>query len=755
MQPISIFPYPQSVELSERNFIFTSSTTLQDKTKDPAVAIHLQWFQSLLYDNASILLTPAGKKKSESRIIVQFTKDKTLPEEGYLLKITPEEIVLQAVKASGVLYGLHTLLQLFPPIIYTVSQTEEEWTLPCLDIRDFPAFGWRGVMLDCSRHFFSIDYLHQLVDNLSMHKMNKLHLHLVDDQGWRLEIKKYPLLTEVGAWRLNREAKPWDQREVVPEEEETKYGGFYTQDQIRELVIYANNKHIEIIPEIEMPAHVLSALAAYPEYACAEGPFTVPSGAYWPNETIYCAGNEKTYTFLEDVLNEVIALFPSPYIHIGGDEAVHTQWHTCPLCQEKMKEENLPSESALQSYFLQRIAKFLQSKQKKLIGWDEIMEGGTIPEATIMAWRSIDKGVEAIKAGYNVILSPTSNCYFNFYQGQPDDEPESYKAILPLENVYSFTPIPEGLTDEEAKHILGAQANLWTEYIDSPETANYMLFPRLCALAEVVWTANPEREYVAMRKRLITHLLRLENLGVSACRSAYPVISTIEIHPEERTLLVQLSTDLEGMDIRYTLNDSTPDTTVRIYTEPLVIRQSTILKAALFLNDVRIGKITTIPFRMHLGAGKSVNFMYQPDPRYACNNMGLVDGIRGSNFHFDTNWTGFLEKDLIGIIDLNTRKTINRLSAGFLQDSDQGIFMPTRVEFSVSEDGIEYFSIGSAINFIPQKQRGPVRKEFTMSCTQTHIQFIKVHATNIVVCPDWHPAAGKPALIFCDEVIVE
>jgi hexosaminidase len=396
-------------------------------------------------------------------------------------------------------------------------------TVPCVRIEDKPRLPWRGMLLDVSRHFFPKEFVKSFIDGLAMHKMNTFHWHLVDDQGWRLEIKKFPRLTEIGAWRVDRENLNWNERPAQQPGEKATYGGFYTQDDVREILAYAASRHVTVVPEIEMPGHCLSALAAYPELSCTGGPFTVPPGGVWPNKDVYCPGNEKTFKFLEDVLTEVVALFPGDYIHIGGDEVDKSTWKTCPKCQARMKAEGLRTEEELQSWFIRRIERFLNSKGKKLIGWDEILEGGLAPNAAVMSWRGNEGGIAAAKAGHAVVMTPTSHCYFDYYQGDAAVEPLAIGGYLPLSKVYAFEPVPTELSVEQSAFIIGAQANLWSEYIPTPEHARYMIHPRIAAMAETGWTVRDGRDWAGFIERLETQLLRYEAAGVPYARSMFTV----------------------------------------------------------------------------------------------------------------------------------------------------------------------------------------------------------------------------------------
>ena len=405
---------------------------------------------------------------------------------------------------------------------------------------DMPRFPWRGLHLDVSRHFFPASFIKTVIDLLAMHKMNTFHWHLTDDQGWRVEIKKFPKLTSVGAWRADRTGIDWSEAGPQRPGEEATYGGFYTQEEVKDIVQYARLRNVTIVPEIEMPAHTTAALAAYPQYSCTGGPFAVTTGALWPITDIFCAGNDSTFAFLQDVLTELFDLFPGTYVHIGGDEADKANWKTCPKCQARINQEGLKNEEELQSYFIKRIAKFVTSKNRRLIGWDEILEGGLAPEAAVMSWRGTEGGLAAARMGHDVVMTPGSHTYFNSYQGKPEFEPLAGGGYLPLRTVYSFEPVPEGLTTELAAHVLGGQACLWTEFVSSPDRAEYMLLPRLAAMAEVLWTPKERRDSENFFSRIEAQLgryhrpwpsirkeplLRLDVIGARHRRRASPCSS--------------------------------------------------------------------------------------------------------------------------------------------------------------------------------------------------------------------------------------
>ncbi len=432
-------------------------------------------------------------------------------EEGYELEITTDNVVIVAKQANGLFYGVQSLRQLLPSAIENEDVTETEWQAPCVFIEDYPSYSWRGMHLDVCRHFFPKEFIKKYIDLLAMHKMNKFHWHLTEDQGWRIEIKQYPKLQEIAAWRDSTLVGHYSDQ--PPTYDGERYGGYYTQDDVKEIVFYAAARFVEVIPEIEMPGHSTAALAAYPELGCTPGPFQTAT-TWGVFEDVYCP-KEETFTFLENVLSEVFTLFPSKYIHIGGDECPKVRWENSSFCQDLMAREGIADEHELQSYFIRRMEGFINANGKQLIGWDEILEGGLAPNATVMSWRGTEGGIAAAQQGHDVIMTPTSNCYLDYYQAAPEGEPLAIGGYLPVDSVYAYEPTPAVLTEEEAKYILGAQGNVWTEYIPTPEHAEYMAFPRGIALSEVTWSQASAKDYENFRLRFQSHAERLDVIGVN------------------------------------------------------------------------------------------------------------------------------------------------------------------------------------------------------------------------------------------------
>lgn len=508
-RPLALVPLPLSVKYNDGNFILSKSTKIIAFSQGKETQDIAEYLSQQLKTLCGFDLEVVSSTEVKSNAIVVKISNKSGTPEAYTLSATMKNVIIDGAGGSGLFYGVQTFLQM----AYPQYNDKSTITIPCTEIQDKPEFEWRGMHLDVVRHFFPVEFVKKMIDMLAMQKMNTFHWHLTDDQGWRIEIKRYPKLTSIGAWRdetlvghLDRKPEKYDG---------IRYGGFYTQDQIKEVVRYAQSRYITIVPEVEMPGHAVAALSAYPEYSCTGGPFKVYT-KWGITEDAYCAGKEGTFEFMENVLSEVAGLFPGKYIHVGGDECLKNRWKACPDCQKRMQDENLANETELQSYFIKRIETFLYSKDKKLIGWDEILEGGLPTRATVMSWRGYQGGIEAARSGHNVVMTPTSHCYFDFYQSQDrSKEPLSIGNFLPLDRVYSFNPVPADLSDNEATHILGAQANVWTEYMTTEKQVEYMVFPRLCAMAEVVWTPRNQQKFSDFLTRLEKHVKRLEKYGVN------------------------------------------------------------------------------------------------------------------------------------------------------------------------------------------------------------------------------------------------
>ena len=596
----------------------TGCFLLSENTK---LYINLQGLEAQLLENCLQALPvhlKKGKKKDTQNILSLLITEKNhqLPSpESYTLSVTPQQILIRATSGAGLFYGLQTLLQLAQP------SGAGSYSIASVEIEDTPRFAYRGLMLDVSRHFSTKEFIKKQIDALAYYKINRLHLHLTDAAGWRLEIKKYPLLTEFAAWRTDPTWKQWwnGGRKYVRFDAPGAYGGYYTQDDIREILEYARQHYITVIPEIEMPSHSEEVLAAYPQLSCSGEPY---------KNSDFCVGNEETFTFLENVLTEVMELFPSEYIHIGGDEAGKSAWKTCPKCQKRMKDEHLANVDELQSYLIHRIEKFLNNHGRHLLGWDEILQGGIAPNATVMSWRGDEGGIAAVTSGHRAIMTPGAYCYLDSYQDAPYSQPEAIGGYLPLKKVYSYNPVPASLTAEQAKLVYGVQGNLWVEYIPTPEHVEYMIYPRILALAETAWSAPERKSWPDFHTRALSAVADLQAKGY---------------HP---------------FDLKKEIG-SRPES----------------------LQSVS-----------HLALGKKVIYNSPYSSHYpAQGNTALTDGIRGDWTYGDGSWQGFISDNRLDVtIDMEKETSIHSVTAAFMQVVGAEVFLPETVVISISDDGTHF-----------------------------------------------------------------
>jgi len=756
---ISVVPQPVKFNPLSGSFLFDNKIVIVHGHKE--LINEANYLADLIEDRTGYRLPVKNHKNHqnfEHVILLKLDSEgKIKDNEAYNLEILPNKIEIIAKTSHGIFYGIQTLRQLIPSEYQDpTSSGSFSWSLSAVEIEDYPRYAWRGMMLDVSRHFFPKESVKAFIDYLAMYKLNTFHWHLVDDQGWRIEIKKYPKLTEVGGWRVDREDRHWNARPPQEPGEKATYGGYYTQEEIKEIVAYAKSRHITIVPEIEMPGHTVAALSAYPQFSCSAGPFTVLPGGYWPITDIYCAGNDSTFSFLQDILTEVIDLFPGQYIHIGGDEAAKLNWEKCIKCQTRIKNENLADEHELQSYFIKRMETFINSKNRKLIGWDEILEGGLAPQATVMSWRGFQGGITAARSGHPVVMTPTSHCYFDYYQGSQDHEPLAIGGHLPLKKVYEFDPTPDSLTSEEANYILGGQANLWTEYIPTLSHAQYMIFPRMAALSEAVWTIKELKNWKNFAIRIEKEMIRYEKSEINYAKSSIRVDFDGTADLKKRKFYVTLSSELPQLGIRYTLDGTQPQKHSQKYTSPIVIEKNVTIHAAVFRNEVRISPVFSKAVSIHKATGKKVILGQPPAEKYSgSGNFTLTNSINGTTNHNDGRWLGFEQNDMEAVIDLGERVRIERISSSYLNNINSWIFLPREVAYSISSDGVNFEQIEIVKNQDPVNLSEKTIKKFPTQLLGKETRYIKVSAKSIGICPEWHMGAGGKAWLFCDEINVD
>ena len=728
-----IIPMPLKVEFTKGEFVLDKQVGIQF---DDQFKVSGNFLKAFIEKGNSLIFN-----KESSKNILFLYDDTIESNEGYSLNIDIDQIEIRAKTDQGAFYAVQSLRQLLPASFENGTFVQDNFVIQCQRIEDQPQFEYRGMHLDVGRHMYSIEFIKKYIDALAMLKMNTFHWHLTEDQGWRLEIKKYPKLNEVAAFRKETLIGHYSDQ---PHQFDGKiYGGFYTQEQIKALVKYAQERHITIIPEIEMPGHSQAAIAAYPELGCSGE--TVEVATKWGVfEEIYCTKDE-TFNFIEDVLDEVLELFPSEYIHIGGDEAPKTRWKACEKCQTRIKTEGLKDEHELQNYFISRIEKYLNSKGRQIIGWDEILEGGLAPNATVMSWRGLEGAVEAAKQHHHVIMTPTSHCYFDYYQSENDGEPLAIGGFLPLEKVYGFDPIPTDLTKEESGYVLGAQGNVWTEYLQTEDQVEYMVFPRILAMSEVVWTPDEKKIYFDFISRVENFNERFEALNINYANHLYEV--TGELNTNNNMSNFKLQTLTKDKDIRFTIDGSEPNMDATLYSDPIPIESSLTIKAAVFNDDKKFGRTFTQAIYYHKAVGKGITMNVTPSNAYSGSGKnGLINGISGSDSRFgDKEWLGFWGDDLEIIIDLGKETEINSIETRFHNGKSQWIYAPKYVEFGFDAHGID------------SKSEIPVVEDNIVNIKilpEIKTRFIHLRIPNYGVIPDGKQGAGNKAWTFIDEIIV-
>lgn len=755
----NIVPAPTRFHLSGKgNFTFNPNSRIiiqpaTDELRQLADTL-ASWLKKATGLTIPVVDFASGTSLSDYILLSTYQADTTLGQEGYKLQADNNGILIHAHTYAGVFYGIQSLKQLFPPEAF--GSTPGKVEIQGAFIIDIPRYPYRGMHLDVSRHFFPVSFIKRYIDLLSFYKMNTFHWHLTDDNGWRIEIKKYPLLTQKAAWHVDRDHQPWSGVSPPQKGEKATIGGFYTQEEIRDVVQYAASRYVTIIPEIEMPGHTSEVFAAYPNLSCKGDTLMVEPGSYWPNVDIFCAGNDEVFTFIDDVLSEVASLFPGPYIHIGGDEADKTRWKTCKRCQQRIITEKLDGETELQSWFIHRVEQIVAAKGKKMIGWDEILEGGLAPEATVMSWRGMDGGIEAARMGHDVIMTPTSHCYFDYYQADPETEPDAIGGFLTLKKVYSFEPTPPVLNQTESKHILGAQGNVWSEFISTPSHAEYMALPRMIALAEVVWSKPENRDYNSFIRRMQHQFAILDQLKVNYGAQSKRV--EINLTREEKTgkLLVSLETELYQPEVRYTTDGTLPGAQSERYTQPFAIGGAATVKAVVIHDGSVDGKPSERVFQPHKATGAKTILTPEPSFKYKARGaLTLTDATLGSENHNDGCSIGFEGTDMEALVDLGSVMPVNQIEMAFIQNLKAWIMLPARVVVSGSTSGNDFLPLADVEIEQAQPTDKIYRHLFSAKVEGKSVRFLKVKVVNGGPLPADHLYPGMPAWLFVDEIVVK
>lgn len=761
-QTLNLVPWPQ--EVKQHAGSYAVKNTISVSTTFPAHDWKplFTYFRDEMKKNFNVVVkeVPTTQKAD---INFEMRRMPTSGKAAYQLKVDQKGVVIAANFDVAAFYGMQTFFQLLP------LDAGAKKVIPFVEISDRSRFEYRGMHLDVCRHFFPVSFIKKYIDYLAYHKFNRFHWHLTEDQGWRIEIKKYPLLTSVGGWRNGTIIGRYPGKGS----DNTRYGGYYTQAQVKEVVDYARSRYIDVIPEIEMPGHASAAIAAYPFLSCfPERPTAIPANmissksvdeqkngrvklvqeTWGVFDDVFCAGKDSTFAFLQNVIDEVIPLFPSKYFHIGGDECPKTHWKQCPHCQQRMKELGLKDEHELQSYFVQRMEKYLNGKGKTLIGWDEILEGGLAPNAVVMSWRGEEGGITAAKQKHQVIMTPGNPVYFDYTQSQQEDS-VTIGGYNPLENVYAYEPIPKELNSEEAGFILGAQANLWTEYIKNPRKVEYMIFPRMSALSEVLWTMKENKNWKSFEERLPGQIKRYKKWNANYSTAYYDLAAKATPGNASGEILWSLSTKLKPAHVQYRL-DTTRGNDYFNYDKPVVIQKSTLLESKLFDGEHKqIGKSIFQEFHFNKATGKAISLEIPATKKYPGDGaFTLVNGIQNiKGMARTTEFLGFEGEDCIAIIDLGKETEVNQVVIHHLEQQGSWIYSPAAVDIARSDDGVQFVAPGPAVSLTKSADKDKTTVQFA---SPFKTRFLKIKIFNFGIIPQGKPGADHKAWLFVDEIEV-
>lgn len=680
---------------------------------------------------------------------ITFVTDPSMKEEAYRMKVAPEGITVTSRDHKGAFYAMQSLRMMLGPGYEDGS--ERKYSVPAMEIYDEPRFGYRGFMLDVARYFTPKDELLKLIDCMALLKLNRLHLHLTDDNGWRIEIRRYPLLHEVGSRRVDRTGEYFSERLNARQGEPTVEGGYYTQEDIREIVSYAAERQIEVIPEIDMPAHSNAALAAYPMYACPvvdKYIGVLPGLGGNHADIIYCAGNDKVYEFLEDVLDEVMEIFPSKVIHLGGDEAWKTHWKKCPLCQARMREEGLKDEEDLQGYFMSRMAEYVRSKGREVAGWDDLSNSEIPEDAILYGWQGYGQAaVDAAKLGHRFVMTPARITYLIRYQGPQWFEPRTYFGNNRLYDIYSYEPVKDDWTPDMEDLLLGVQASLWTEFCNSPADVQYLAFPRLAALAEIGWSAGDARDWDGFLPRLDRYVEHIGRLGVESARSMFNIQHAVT--PCDGSLQVSLECERTDVQIRYTLDGTVPDRRSGLYRKPFAVSSDVKVMAATFKEGEMCSKVLELPLSWNKATACGISGKGANDV--------LVNGVRGSLFKSDFEW---VEHPADGkndiVVDLGEECGFSMISVGCINDFGMAAHLPAKVEFSVSRDGRTFEKAGTWT--LPEEMafaKGTFIHDAAITSDGLfRARYVRIKVFGQGMTPAQHCRPDNPARVYLDEVII-
>lgn len=743
-----VIPLPQSVNtVDDGSFTLNNKTTIAYTEGNADLQRDAEFLREYLGQLTGKNLSITTDAPSSNVIILTADLKDENPE-AYELTVSGKNIIINGATPAGTFYGIQTLRKSIP------ETGDNNVIFPGVEIRDYPRFSYRGAHFDTSRHMFDTDSIKSFIDMIAMHNINRFHWHITDDQGWRIEIKKYPELTEKGSIRPGTcIGKDFESCDSIP------YGGFYTQDQIRDIVKYAADRFITIVPEIDMPGHMLAALKAYPELGCTGGPYEVWT-RWGVSDDVLCAGNDSVLSFIDGVLGEIVELFPSEYVHVGGDECPKVRWEACPKCQAKARELGLKAgakgtvEEQLQSYIIHHASDFLTSRGRKMIGWDETLEGGLAPGAVVMSWRGENGAIEAARQGHDAIMTPMSHCYFDFYQSlDRDNEPLAIGGYTPVEKVYSFNPTPDVLTDEEKNHVIGVQANMWTEYIPEFNHVQYMELPRMAALSEVQWTEADKKDYEDFTQRIPQLVKLYETNGYRYADHIFELKSTLTPDNENNVVTVTFST-IDDAPVYYTLDGTDPTEASTRYTGPVSLNETAIIKGVA-VRPAGKTKITVDSINFNKATTRAVTLESEPHKSYSAHGAStLVDGILGSISFSDGNWLGFYNTPLVATVDLGEVTEIKQVSVRTYVDTGSWIFDTTGITVEVSDDGRDFKTVVSAVYPVEDHMVLEIRTHTLDLPEAASARYVRVKADCLQAVPAWLHESCNPAFVFVDEIMI-
>lgn len=738
-QTHSIIPQPVLLQTKGGTFSLNKKTVIAVRNEEDRKAAqflndYLQQFYGFSLD--------IDRQEEKNYIRLATRNTSTTSKDAYALNITQDGVIIEGDSYPGTFYGVQSLIQLLPLPQSSAQKFNGSLSVPMVSIQDAPRFIYRGMHLDVGRHLFPVSFIKKYIDYIALHKMNFFHWHLTEDQGWRIEIKKYPRLTEVGAYRDGTIIG----RFPGTGNDSTRYGGYYTQDEVREVVQYAADRHVTVVPEIEMPGHSSAALAAYPWLGCpGTGPYKVEQ-TWGIFDDVYCAGKDSTFQFLQDVLDEVIALFPSKYIHVGGDESPKANWKKCPLCQKRIKDEVLKDEHELQSYFIQRMEQYINSKGRTIIGWDEILEGGLAPNAVVMSWRGETGGIEAAKQKHNVIMTPGSHVYFDHSQSQNEDS-VTIGGFTTVEKTYSYEPVPKELNAEEATYVMGAQANVWTEYMRYPGKVEYQIFPRMSALSEVLWSPKEARNWNSFEKRLLTQFKRYELWGANYSKAYYDIKASIIPAPGNKGVAVKLEGRNKGDKLLYGISGKHFP---KNYTTPVILNEDAEV-IALYYKGGQLMDSLTINLKVNKATGKKITLKQQPSTYYPGNGaFTLLDGVINEKGGRTSQSLGF-QSDVDAIIDLGAAQQIANVTAHALKTGGSYVYPPKSIEVFGSTDGKTFKRLGSTTEIAETPGTKAIMK---VEFTPFSARYVRVLIKSLPAVPEGQRGAGEKPWLFVDEIQV-